>query len=324
MGEISPHARLGELRPPKHLVNCTQYYVSTPTIQWTFPNCNISFIMDQSTNKTTNEWLLQVAYGKTCPTLGALLFAWQQNHSVGCTKSKDRHTVGKSCLFWSLMFATIFPLKNSPNFQSSFWWRRFKSTYTFLTFLFLFFTSASSCLSSFLIPSSFIISCLFSCTWRRKFSVESACVSLFPCVSSYRWIHFPRSVLSVLSTSSVVVHSFLRKRLLLFLWCFFFFFFFFHIHEITRVVVLYASLRLVEGVYKPQRACTGWASVTGSRLEMCMWIKRTCLDEFPPGHPKMFERMLDIISLFVLAISNTISLSPRLGKWYYLTQTVQI
>ena len=73
--------------------------------------------MDQSTNKTTNEWLLQVAYGKTCPTLGALLFAWQQNHSVGCTKSKDRHTVCKSCLFWCSVFATICPLKNSPNFR---------------------------------------------------------------------------------------------------------------------------------------------------------------------------------------------------------------
>ena len=81
---------------------------------WTLPNCNISFIMDHSTNKTTNEWLLQAAYGKTCPTLGALLFAWQQNHSVGCTKSKDRHTVGRSCLFWCSVFATICPLKHPP------------------------------------------------------------------------------------------------------------------------------------------------------------------------------------------------------------------
>ena len=46
---------------------------------WTFPNCNISFIMDQSTNKTTNEWLLQVACRKTYSTLGALLFACQKN-----------------------------------------------------------------------------------------------------------------------------------------------------------------------------------------------------------------------------------------------------
>ena len=33
--------------------------------EWTFQNCDISFTMDQSTNKTTNEWLLEVAYGKT-------------------------------------------------------------------------------------------------------------------------------------------------------------------------------------------------------------------------------------------------------------------
>ena len=37
--------------------------------------------------------------------------------------------------------------------------------------------------------------------------------------------------------------------------------------------------------------------MTESCLEACMGIKRTCLDEFPPGHPKMFERMLDIISV---------------------------
>ena len=48
-----------------------------------------------------------------------------------------------------------------------------------------------------------------------------------------------------------------------------------------------------------------------------------CLNEFPQGHPKMFERTLDIISLFVWAISNNINLFPsffvlfpmnRLGK----------
>ena len=83
---------------------------------------------------------------------------------------------------------------------------------------------------------------------------------------------------------------------------------FFHIHEIARVVLLYTSLRLVEGDYRPQRDCVGWASVTESCLEACMWIKRTCLDKFPPGHPKMFQRTLDIISLFVLAISNTVNL----------------
>ena len=76
--------------------------------------------------------------------------------------------------------------------------------------------------------------------------------------------------------------------------------------RLTRVVVLYATLQLVEGVYKPQRACVGWASVTESFPE----VLSTCLDEFPSGHPKMFERTLDIISLFVLAVSNTINLFP--------------
>ena len=79
--------------------------------------------------------------------------------------------------------------------------------------------------------------------------------------------------------------------------------------------MLYTSLRLVEGVYKPQRACVGWASVTESYLEACMGIKRTYLDEFPPGHPKMYERTLDM-SLFVLAISNTINLFPNLFPNY--------
>ena len=197
------------------------------------------------------------------------------------------------------------------------WWCRFKSAYTVLKFCY-----ASSCLSSSLLPSSFIIICLFSCTWWRKFSVESTCVSLFLCVLSYRWIHFPRSVLSILSTSPVVLHSFFRKRMFSFIFI-----------KITWVVVLYTSLRLVEGVYKPQRACVGWTNVTESWLEACMWIKHTCLDEFPPGHPKMFERTLDIILLFILAISNTINLflsffvlfsMKMLGTWNYFTQTVQI
>ena len=48
-----------------------------------------------------------------------------------------------------------------------------------------------------------------------------------------------------------------------------------------------------------------------------MGIKRTYLDEFPQGHPKMFERTLDI-SLFVLAISNTISLFPLFFFFFLL------
>ena len=155
---------------------------------WTFPNCNNSFIMDQSTNKTTNEWLLEVAYGKTCPTLGALLFAWQQNHSVGCTKSKDRPTVRKSCLFWCSVFATICPLKNPPNF------RHFNDVVLNLRIHFI--------IIYFLAPD------------EDNFLSKAL---VFPCVLSYRWIHFPRAILSVLSTSPVVVHSFLRKRMFSFI-----------------------------------------------------------------------------------------------------------
>ena len=86
----------------------------------TFPNCNISFIMDQSTNKTTNEWLLQVAQWENLFYFWSLAIRLAKNkkpHSVGCTKSKDRHTVRRSCLFWSSVFATICPLKNLPNFR---------------------------------------------------------------------------------------------------------------------------------------------------------------------------------------------------------------
>ena len=131
----------------------------------------------------------------------------KKNHSVGCTKSKDRHTVGRSCLFWSSVFTTICPLKHLPNFRhfdDVVLNLRIHSQHSF--------TSASSFLSSSLLPSVY-----FSCTWRRQLSVESAGVSLFPCVSSYRWIHFPSFVLSVLSTSPVVVHSFLRKRMFSFI-----------------------------------------------------------------------------------------------------------
>ena len=204
--------------------------------------------MDQSTNKTTNEWVLEVVYGKTCSTLGALLLAWQKNHSVGCTKSKDRHTVGRSCLFWSSVFATICPLKNLPNF------RHFDDFVLnlrihFFLFFFLHQLLLVCLLLCFLLL--LLLSVYFSCTWRRQFSVESACPSLFPCVSSYRWIHFPRFVLSgffnLTSSCSLIPQ---KKNV------------FFHIHEITRVTVLYTSLRFVEGVYKPQRACVGWASVT--------------------------------------------------------------
>ena len=170
---------------------------------WTFPNCIISFTMDQSTNKTTNEWLLQVAYGKTCPTLGALLFAWQRKHSVGCTKSKDR------ILLADLVCIEVLCLPRSAHLKIflilAFWWRRFKSAYPFLTKTF--FTAASFCLSSSLLPSSFFI-IYFSFIWRRQFLSKALCFLV---------LHFPSSVLSVLLTSPVVVHSFLRKRMFSFI-----------------------------------------------------------------------------------------------------------
>ena len=58
--------------------------------------------------------------------------------------------------------------------------------------------------------------------------------------------------------------------------------------RLTWVVVLFTSLWLVEGVHKPQRACVVWASVTEPCLEVCMWIKCTCLDKVPPRHSICF------------------------------------
>ena len=85
----------------------------------------------------------------------------QQQHSVGCTESRDRHTAGRYCLFSSSVFATICLLNNLPNI------RHFDDVvlnlriHYYLLFFLLFFTSPSSCLSSSLLPSSFIIICLF-------------------------------------------------------------------------------------------------------------------------------------------------------------------
>ena len=73
----------------------------------------------------------------------------------------------------------------------------------------------------------------------------------------------------------------------------------------SNFVLYISSLQLVEGVYKLQQACAGWASVTE------LWITLTSLEKIPPGHPKTFKRMLDIISLFILAISNNINLFPN-------------
>ena len=124
-------------------------------------------------------------------------------YCVGGTKGKGRHTVRKSCLFWSSVFDTICPLKNLPSF------RHFhdvvKRTYTFFKkniYIYILRQILVVCLLCLLFSFTIIY---FLCTWRRQFSVESACVS------SYRWGHFPRSVLSILSTSPGVVHPVLRK-----------------------------------------------------------------------------------------------------------------
>ena len=102
---------------------------------WTFPNCNISFILDQSTNKTTNKWLLQVAYGKTCSTLGALLFAWQKqnkNNNIVSVVRKVRAVI----LLADLVCCEVQCLPRSAHLKIFLifviWWRRFKSAYTFL------------------------------------------------------------------------------------------------------------------------------------------------------------------------------------------------
>ena len=58
--------------------------------------------------------------------------------------------------------------------------------------------------------------------------------------------------------------------------------------RLTQVLVLYTSLRLVEGAYKPQRGCVGWASVTKPCLEAFMWIKLTVWTKFPQEHPNRF------------------------------------
>ena len=97
----------------------------------------------------------------------------------------------------------------------------------------------------------------------------------FRCVCSlYVWTKFPRVAGQVPTRSKFPRITYIRKRMSSFIFM-----------RLTRVVVLYISLRLVEGVYKPQGACVGWAGVTEPCLEACMWIKRTCLDEVPPRHP---------------------------------------
>ena len=87
----------------------------------------------------------------------------------------------------------------------------FKSAYAFLTKRL--FTSASV----FFFASFFFYYYLFFLHLTKTIFCRKRLCFLFSLCSSYRWIHFPSSVLSVLSTSPVVVHSFLRKRMFSFI-----------------------------------------------------------------------------------------------------------
>ena len=256
---------------------------------WTFPNRIVSLI--------TNEWLLQVAYGKTCPTLGALMYSLG-NKTIVWVVWKVRTDI----LLADLIYFEVQCLPRSAHLKIFLIFvilmASFKSAYTFLTKLLFFYISAF--LSVFFFASFFFYYYLsiFLHLTKTIFCRKRLCF-MFPCVSLYRWIHFPRSVLSVLSTSPVVVHSFLRKRRM----------FSFIIHEITLVVVLYTSLWLVEIKCPQTTTSLCWLSQCDRIVSRSVHGNQTyLLDKFPPGHPKMFERMLDIISLFVLAISNTINL----------------
>ena len=95
---------------------------------------------------------------------------------VGCTKSKDRHTAGRSCLFLSSVFATICPLKNPPNPPNS---RHFDDVVLNLrihSFNFFFFYT------SFFLDSS-PLSVYLLAPDADNFLSKAL---VFPCVSSYR------------------------------------------------------------------------------------------------------------------------------------------
>ena len=84
MGEIRPLAWLGELRPPRHLVNCTQSYASTPTIKLspTVNQLHNGSVKNKTKRKKQKEWLLQLGMEKPvllwepCCSLGNKTIAW--------------------------------------------------------------------------------------------------------------------------------------------------------------------------------------------------------------------------------------------------------
>ena len=133
------------------------------------------------------------------------------------------------------MFATICPLKNLPNFCHSDDVSNLH-IYPFLTTIFFLHQLPLVCLLL-----CFLLLLLLSIFLAPDEDSFLSKALVFRPVGEYISL-----VLSVLSTSPVVVHSFLGKKNV-----------FFHIHEITWVVVLYTTLRFVKGVYKPQQACVG-------------------------------------------------------------------
>ena len=97
---------------------------TTHPYNWTFPNCNWHQFHNGSVHKQNNKRVIVTSsVWEHLSYLGSLAICLAKNKtnkkhdSVGCTKSKDRHIVGRSCLFWSSVFATICPLKNLPNFR---------------------------------------------------------------------------------------------------------------------------------------------------------------------------------------------------------------
>ena len=143
------------------------------------------------------------------------------------------------CLLLPTITVAVILPSSQPHLILAFWWHHFKSAYPFLT---------KRKLHQLLLVRLLLCLLLFFFAPDADNFLSKAFV--FPCVTSYRWIHFSSSVLSVLSTSPAVIHSFLKKRM---------FSFIIHTHEVTRVVVLYTTtsitslhLQLVEGVYKPQ------------------------------------------------------------------------
>ena len=162
--------------------------------------------------------------------MGKPVLLWEACYSLGKNKikklrglyEKDWHTTGRSCLFWSSVFATVCPLKNLLNFChfDDVILNLYIYIYTFLTkYIYIsFFLSVFFFVSFFFFFSYYLF---FLHLTKKIFCWKRLCFLVFRRIGEYISL-----VLSVLSASPVVVHSFLthtQKK-------------FFHIHEITWVV----------------------------------------------------------------------------------------